>query len=74
MASPLFHELRKSVQERWRGKTTVEANYASLKARDALMTNMLKPMADNGLDARMIRYAFAYEQATHHRRPPPATP
>jgi amidase len=139
MASPLFHELRKSVRERWTGTTTVEANYASLKARDALMTNMLKTMADHGLDAivhkavehqptliadginppyvnqkgaphintflqtvpsivvpagftrddlpagitflgrpyddaRMIRYAYAYEQATHHRRLPPATP
>ena len=139
MASPLFRELRKSVQERWMAKTTAEASYASLKARDALMTNMLKTMADHGLDAivhkavehqptliadgvnppyinhkgaphintflqsvpsivvpagftrdelpagitflgrpyddtKMVRYAFAYEQATHHRRPPPATP
>jgi Asp-tRNA(Asn)/Glu-tRNA(Gln) amidotransferase A subunit family amidase len=138
-ASRLFQELRKSVQERWLGKTTAEANYASLKARDQLMTNMLKAMADHDLeaivhkavehqptliadginppyvnqkgaphintflqsvpsvvvpagftrdelpagitflgrpydDARMIRYAYAYEQATHYRRAPPATP
>ena len=25
-------------------------------------------------DARMLAYAYAYEQATHHRRMPPATP
>ena len=138
-ASPLFRDLRKSVQERWLAKTTTEANYESLKARDTLLTNVLKTMADRGLDAivhkavehqptliadginppyvtqkgaphintflqsvpsivvpagftrdelpagitflgrpyddaRMIRYAFAYEQATRHRRPPPATP
>ena len=112
---------------------------ASLQARDLLLTNMLKAMADHALDAivhkavehqptlirdgvnppyvtqkgaphintylqtvpsivvpagftrdklpvgitflgrpyddaRMIAYAFAYEQATHHRRPPASTP
>jgi Asp-tRNA(Asn)/Glu-tRNA(Gln) amidotransferase A subunit family amidase len=25
-------------------------------------------------EAKIIGYAFAYEQATRHRRPPPATP
>ena len=25
-------------------------------------------------DARMIKYAFAYEQSTHHRRPSPLLP
>jgi Asp-tRNA(Asn)/Glu-tRNA(Gln) amidotransferase A subunit family amidase len=25
-------------------------------------------------DAKILGYAFAYEQATHHRRPPPTTP
>jgi Asp-tRNA(Asn)/Glu-tRNA(Gln) amidotransferase A subunit family amidase len=25
-------------------------------------------------DAKIISYAFAYEQATHHRRPPASTP
>jgi Asp-tRNA(Asn)/Glu-tRNA(Gln) amidotransferase A subunit family amidase len=25
-------------------------------------------------DGRMIRYAYAYEQATRHRRPPNTTP
>jgi amidase len=25
-------------------------------------------------EAKIIRYAFAYEQATHHRHPPPTTP
>jgi amidase len=138
-ASPLFQELRKSVQERWLGNTTAAANYASLKARDLLMTNMLKAMADHELDVivhkavehqptliadginppyvnqkgaphintflqsvpsivvpagftrdelpagitflgrpyddtRMIRYAYAYEQATQHRRASATTP
>jgi amidase len=25
-------------------------------------------------EAKIIRYGFAYEQATRHRRPPPTTP
>jgi amidase len=25
-------------------------------------------------EAQLLKYAYAYEQATHHRRPPPATP
>lgn len=25
-------------------------------------------------EKKIVRYAYAYEQATHHRRPPPATP
>jgi Asp-tRNA(Asn)/Glu-tRNA(Gln) amidotransferase A subunit family amidase len=25
-------------------------------------------------EAQLLKYAFAYEQATHHRRPPPTTP
>jgi amidase len=25
-------------------------------------------------EARIISYAYAYEQATHHRRPPPTVP
>ncbi len=139
VASPFFRELSKSVRERWLSTTTTEEDYASLRARDTLMTNMLKTMADHGLDAivhkaiehqptliadgvnppyvnqkgaphlntflqfvpsivvpagftrdqlptgitflgrpyddgRMIRYAFAYERATQHRRAPPATP
>jgi len=138
-ASPLFHELRAATRERWFQKTETRAMYESLAARDMLMINMLKAMADHQLDAivhkavehqptliadglrppfvnqkgaphlntflqfvpsivvpagftrddlpagitflgrpyddaRMIRYAFAYEQATHHRRPPTATP
>lgn len=137
--SARFRELRKSVQERWLSKTSTDQNYDSLKARESLLTNMLKTMADHDLDAivhkavehqptliadginppyvnqkgaphlntflqsvpsivvpagftrdrlpagvtflgrpyddaQMLRYAFAYEEATHHRRPPPATP
>lgn len=139
MASPLFDRLKKPTRERWLRTGSEERYYASLKARDTLMTNMLKVMADHRLDAiihkavehqptliedginppyvdqkgaphintflafvpsivvpagftvdalpagitflgrpyadaEMIRLAYAYEQATHHRRPPPATP
>jgi amidase len=138
-ASPLFGELMKLTRDRWSRSVAEESYYPSLKARDTLMTNMLKVMADHRLDAivhkavehqptligdgvnppyveqkgaphintflqfvpsvvvpagftrdelpagitflgrpyddaRMIGYAFAYEQATHHRRAPSSTP
>jgi Asp-tRNA(Asn)/Glu-tRNA(Gln) amidotransferase A subunit family amidase len=126
-------------RDRWTGVTPEDKYHASLKARDTLMTNMLKVMADHRLDAivhkavehsptlikdgvnppyveqkgsphintylqsvpsvvvpagftrdnlpagitflgrpytdaLMIRLAYAYEQATHHRRVPPHAP
>lgn len=139
MASPLFDQLLKPTRDRWLRTGSEEKYYASLKARDRLMTNLLKVMADHRLDAivhkavehqptliehgvnppytdqkgaphlntflasvpsivvpagfttdrlptgitflgrpysdaAMIRFAYAYEQATRHRRPPPTTP
>jgi amidase len=139
IASPLFGQLMKPTQDRWLRTSSEERYYASLKARETLMTNMLKVMADHRLDAivhkavehqptriedgvnppytdqkgaphintflacvpsvvvpagftadklpagitflgrpyadaAMIKFAYAYEQATHHRQPPPTTP
>jgi amidase len=138
MASPLFAKVVKGSQQRW-AAVAPEKHHAYLKARDILMTNLLKVMADHRLDAivhkavehqptliehgikppfvdqkgaphintflmfvpsivapagftrdglpagitflgrpfddaKMLRLAFAYEQATLHRRPPPLTP
>jgi len=135
IASPLFQQLMKPTRERWLRRAPEELYDASLKARAALMTNLLKAMADHRLDAivhkavehqptlisegvnppyveqkgsphintflqsvpsvvvpagftrdklpagitflgrpyadaEMLRFAFAYEQATHHRRAP----
>jgi Asp-tRNA(Asn)/Glu-tRNA(Gln) amidotransferase A subunit family amidase len=139
MASPLFAKVGKGSQARWTNLSSAEQHHAYLIARDRLMTNMLKVMADHRLDAivhkavehqptlirdgvnppyvdqkgaphintflvfvpsvvvpagftrdnlpagitflgrpyddaRMLRYAFAYEQATRHRRAPTTTP
>jgi amidase len=144
MASPLFNQLLKPTKERWTrvqppGPAATERQLGSLKARDLLLTNMLKTMADHRLDAivhkavehlptliaegvnppfteqkgashlntyleivpsvvvpaaftsgglptgitflgrpyadaGMLRFAYAYEQATHHRRAPRTTP
>ena len=144
MASPLFQQLLKPTQDRWTrvtppGPAATERQLASYKARDLLLTNMLKTMADHRLDAivhkavehlptliaegvnppfteqkgashlntyleivpsvvvpaaftpsglptgitflgrpfadaEMLRFAYAYEQATHHRRVPNTTP
>lgn len=133
MASPLFDRLLKPTRDRWLRVVPEEKHHASLWARDRLMTNMLRVMADHQLDAvvhnavehqptlikdginppytdqkgaphintfletvpsivvpagftsdnlpagitflgrpytdaTMIRFAYAYEQATHHRK------
>jgi amidase len=50
MGSPLFAQVVKGSQARW--KTDLpERHHAYIKARDILMTNMLKVMADHRLDA-----------------------
>ena len=137
-ASPDFAHVVRRSQERWRRSPDPNAHYEYLKARDGLMTGMLKVMADHRLDAivhkavehqptlikdgvnppfvdqkgaphlntflvfvpsivvpagftrdtlpagitflgrpyddgKMITLAHAYEQATHHRRPPAST-
>jgi Asp-tRNA(Asn)/Glu-tRNA(Gln) amidotransferase A subunit family amidase len=139
MASPVYKDISRGAQERWKQAYTQEQHYAYLRARDTLMTNMLKVMADlrldaivhkavehqatlikDGLtppykdltgaphintfltyvpsvvvpagftsdqlpagvtflgrpydDANMLRFAYAYEQATKHRRAPSTTP
>jgi Asp-tRNA(Asn)/Glu-tRNA(Gln) amidotransferase A subunit family amidase len=144
MASPLFNQLLPPTKERWMrvqppGPAQAERQLGSFKARDLLLTNMLKTMADHRLDAivhkavehlptlisegvnppfteqkgashlntyleivpsvvvpaaftpgglptgitflgrpygdaDMLRFAYAYEQATHHRRVPTTTP
>jgi amidase len=139
MASPLFQKVTSSARRRWTTPSSPEQQLASLRARDTLMSNVLKVMADHRLDAivhkavehqptlirdgvnppyvdqkgaphintflvfvpsivvpagftrdnlpagitflgrpyadaRMIQLAYAYEQATQHRRAPTTTP
>jgi Asp-tRNA(Asn)/Glu-tRNA(Gln) amidotransferase A subunit family amidase len=137
-SSPEFHKVVRGSQARWNRSSPPEAHYAYLKAREELLTNLLKVMADHRLnavvhkavehqptlikngvnppyvdqkgaphintflvfvpsivvpagftrdhlpagitflgrpydDGNMIKFAYAYEQATHHRRPPSST-
>lgn len=139
MASPLFAQVANSVRRRWLANSSDERLLAYMRARETLMTNVLKVMADHRLDAivhkavehqptlikdgvnppfvdqkgaphlntflifvpsivvpagftrdnlpagitflgrpysdaRMIQLAYAYEQASRHRRSPPALP
>ncbi len=135
MRNPEFEKVTKRSRERWLRAPSEEANYEYLKAREQLLNNLLKVMADHKLDAivhkavehqptlirdgvnppfvdqkgaphlntflvyvpsivvpagftrdhlpagitflgrpyddgPMIRFAYAYEQATRHRKPP----
>ncbi len=135
MQSPDFQKVVKGSRERWARNAKPEAHYEYLKAKEELMSNLLKVMADHKLDAivhksvehqptlikdgvnppyvdqkgaphintflvyvpsvvvpagftrdnlpagitflgrpyddaKMIKFAFAYEQATKHRKPP----
>jgi amidase len=139
MASPLFAKTTKSAHRRWSNADTPAQHHAYMVARETLMTNLLKVMADHRLDAivhkavehqptlikdgvnppfvdqkgaphintflmfvpsivvpagftrdnlpagitflgrpyddgKMIQLAYAYEQATQHRRAPATTP
>jgi amidase len=139
MASPLFAKASKSAHRRWSNADTPAQHHAYIVARETLMINLLKVMADHKLDAivhkavehqptlikhgvnppfvdqkgaphintflmfvpsivvpagftrdnlpagitflgrpyddaKMIALAYAYEQATHHRRVPPLMP
>jgi Asp-tRNA(Asn)/Glu-tRNA(Gln) amidotransferase A subunit family amidase len=139
MASPQFAKISRGARERWERKNSAEEHHEYLKARDLLMINLHKVMADHRLDAivhkavehpptlikdglnppyldqigaphlntflvyvpsvvvpagftrdnlpagitflgrpysdaAMLRLAYAYEQATRHRRPPKTTP
>ena len=136
MASPLFAQASRSAHRRWGEEPSASAHHDYLMARETLMTNLLKTMADHDLDAivhkavehqptlikdgvnppfvdqkgaphintflmfvpsvvvpagftrddlpagvtflgrpyddaKMIEFAYAYEQATKHRRVPP---
>jgi Asp-tRNA(Asn)/Glu-tRNA(Gln) amidotransferase A subunit family amidase len=136
--SPDFAKVIRRSQDRLKKSTDAAKHYEYLRAQDELMTNLLKVMADNRLDAiahkavehqptlikdgvnppyvdqkgapyintflvfvpsivvpagftrdnlpagitflgrpyedgNMIKLAYAYEQATHHRRPPAST-
>ena len=51
MASPLFAKVLKGARERWQSAGSAEAHHEYLKARELLMTRMLKVMADHRLDA-----------------------
>ena len=138
IASPDFAKVVKRSQDRFKRNPDTTKHYASLRARDELMTIFLKVMADHKLDAivhkavehqptlirdgvnppfvdqkgaphlntflvyvptivvpagftrdnlpagvcfigrpyddgNLIKFAYAYEQATHHRRPPAST-
>ena len=138
MRSPDFAKVVPGSQSRWKRSSDGTRHYEYLLARDELMTNLLKVMADNQLDAivhkavehqptlisegvnppyiehkgvphlntflvfvptivvpagftrdnlpagisflgrpyddgTMIKLAYSYEQATHHRRPPAST-
>ena len=139
MASPEFAKVHYNAQNRWKAPLDADKHYEYLLARETLMGNLLKVMADHRLDAivhksvehqptlitegvkppwvnmrgvphintflifvssvvvpggftrddlpagitflgrpyddgRMIKFAYAYEQATNHRRPPATTP
>jgi amidase len=137
--APLFSKVVRGSQKRFSQRESAAQHYAYMVARETLMTNFLKVMADHRLDAivhkavehqptllkdgvnppfvdqkgaphlntflmfvpsivvpagftsdnlpagitflgrpyddkKMIQLAYAYEQATHHRRPPPLLP
>ena len=136
--SPDFQKVVKGSQARWQRGADTSKHYEYLLAREQLLTNLLRVMADHNLDAivhkavehqptlikdginppfvdqkgaphintflvfvpsivvpagftrdhlpsgitflgrpyddgKMIKFAYAYEQATHHRRPPAST-
>ncbi|HXG51734.1 MAG TPA: amidase family protein [candidate division Zixibacteria bacterium] len=49
--SPEFSKVVKGSQERWKRKPDPAAHYEYLKAREELLTSLLKAMADHRLDA-----------------------
>src|SRR6185437_10058936 len=51
MASPLFEKVVRSGHRRWKNEDTPAQHHAYMKARETLLTNMLKVMADHRLDA-----------------------
>lgn len=60
MASPAYQDVSIQMKQRW-ARDATQAEYATfLEARDVLRTNLLKVMADNGLDA-IVHKAIEHE-------------
>jgi amidase len=70
MASPLFAKVVPGSQRRWMAEAP-EKHHAYLKAREVLMTNLLKVMADHQLDA-IIHKAVEHQPTLieHGIKPP----
>jgi Asp-tRNA(Asn)/Glu-tRNA(Gln) amidotransferase A subunit family amidase len=51
MASPLFQKVTRSANRRWTSPSSTQQQLAFARARDTLMINLLKVMADHRLDA-----------------------
>lgn len=51
MKSPLFPQIGRGAMQRWMAQGTKEAHYEYLRARDTLMANLMKVMADHRIDA-----------------------
>jgi Asp-tRNA(Asn)/Glu-tRNA(Gln) amidotransferase A subunit family amidase len=51
IADPRFAQTFQGVKTRWLKNPTESAHYASMKAREQLLTNLLKTMAEHQLDA-----------------------
>lgn len=60
MALPVYADVTPQLKARWAREGTPEAYARYLEARDTLMTNMLKVMADNELDA-IVHVAIEHE-------------
>lgn len=60
MASETFKQVQIGSQHRFAAENTAERHHAYLKARDRLMTNLLKVMADHRLDA-VVHKAVEHE-------------
>lgn len=60
MASPRWQELRPNTRDRWEFSSTVEEQQKYFVAREKLMTNLMKVMADHNLDA-IVHKAVEHE-------------
>lgn len=60
MASPIYEDVSIQMKQRWSRDPTPAEHGRFLEARDVLRTNMLKVMADHGLDA-IVHKAIEHE-------------
>ncbi|MBX9760790.1 MAG: hypothetical protein K2Y29_18575 [Beijerinckiaceae bacterium] len=65
MKSPLYEQVWRGAKERWAISNTPEQHYAYLRARETLMMNLLKVMADNKLDA-IVHKAVEHQPTLIH--------